>query len=223
MRGTPHKSTRDDAQRNEGQLMLITTATILTEQVQIHVGSDGEFTARTQGGETLARADSLKRVKRLARFELKKKQVRVAVPFTMIDYMSGKLTNAIAKGRHAGRHDTVLIWVDDGTENGRSDTISLYRWGASNQYLMGNLPAKSLKRIDYLFDQKRKTEERAEKIAALIEKWRDEHTINLAEVLDAALQEAAEAMTEDDDEPEESELDTQGVSDDDNLMELELP
>jgi hypothetical protein len=207
--------------------MLVTTATILTEQVSFHIGSDGMFTAQNREGEMLARADSLKRAKRLARFELKKKQVRVAVPFTMIDYIHGTIQNAIAKGRHAASRDRILIWVDDGTENGRSDTITLYRWGNRDQYLQGNLPAKSLKRIKYLFEQKRLTEARMEKITAFIEQWRDEHTINLAEVLDAALQEAAEAMTDTDEddngedlEPDVSEL--APPSDGENPMELDI-
>jgi hypothetical protein len=204
--------------------MLVTTATILTEQVSFHIGSDGMFTAQNREGEMLARADSLKRAKRLARFELKKKQVRVAVPFTMIDYIHGTIQNAIAKGRHAASRDRILIWVDDGTENGRSDTVNLYRWGSTATYLQGNLPAKAVKRIKYLFEQQQATKDRLDKIDELIAKWRDEHTINLNEVLDAALREAAENMqdTEDDDEPEISELDPPVSDEPDNPMELDI-
>lgn len=206
--------------------MLLTTATILTEQIQFHIDADGTFVAKNHVGETLARADSLKRAKRLARFELKKKQVRVAVPFTMIDAATGKLTNAIAKGRHASSRSRVLIWIDDGTENGRSDTIELYRWGSHNRYLDGNLPPKAIKRIDYLFQEKHKTEDRLTRIDGLIGKWRDEHTIDLNVVLDAALQEAAEAMQDDEppdtDEPTPDELDPPTPVSTDTPMELDI-
>lgn len=169
--------------------MKLRSHSILDVIVEIHVSDSGKFSAHGDSRTLASGCDTYKQALRGARIELKKKQIRVSVPYTTHD-----LLPAIARGRHHVSRD-ILIWADDGTENGKNGTLP-NRWGAPVVQLQGDLTDKDLARIKKLYTTKAKVEENLDKISAMIRAWVEEHSFDLAVAVDTAIAEAAEEMAE---------------------------
>lgn len=93
--------------------MLLVTTEIRKTQVEVHVGATGQFTIMMPGDgnrRSLANAATLEAAKQAASVELRKRAVKVSVPFITRDGKKG-----VATGRHAGNQD-ILATLEDGTK-----------------------------------------------------------------------------------------------------------
>jgi hypothetical protein len=180
--------------------MLIDRKTILDNAVEIHVNTDGQFHVYKQGTRDLiATGESMKQALRNARTEFKKEQIRVAVPFTYLN--GGELRPAIARGFHARDSYKILIWVDDGTKEGRNDQIHLY-YGTQREVLKPDLSDRDLRLIRKLLERRTKLAELKVQCDGLIQKWQDEHVFDLRAAVTEALTIAAESQANGDEDEE---------------------
>jgi hypothetical protein len=177
-------------------MAYITTRTILDHTVEVRVNQDGEFTVSEKGEHgVIARGESLKQALRAARMEYRKEQIRVAVPFTyMVD---GQLLPAMSRGFHAKDRYKLLIWIDDGTPDGRNDQIQIWGYGRNSNYLIPDIPEKDIRRITKLLERRVKLAQLTTECQALIEEWQTNHTFDLRAATQKALDEAAKTEPED--------------------------
>jgi hypothetical protein len=177
--------------------MFVTTKTVLDHRVDFHVDSQGQFYA-TEGQDLkrLATGESLKQVVRAVRQEFRKEQIRVAVPFTLLQ-RDGKLYPALARGFHARDQYKLLVWVDDGSPDGKNDQVESW---SGDKFLIPEIPPKDIARIQKLFQRKVKLSELTIECNRLIEEWQQSHTFDLRGATQKAIEEAS--LTEPD-EPEE--------------------
>ena len=180
--------------------MIVTTKTILDHVIEVHVDGDGQFYTMERGTHNrIATGDTMKQALRATRAEYKKEQIRVAVPFT---YMAGdgSMHDAISRGFHARDRYTILIWWDDGTKEGKND--SLQGWYRHKQVLVPSIPERDLRLIQKLLARRTKLRELTTQCDGLIEKWETEHTFDLRAATAEALAVAAEAEPDVEEEPE---------------------
>jgi hypothetical protein len=175
-------------------MTFVARKTILQTVVEIHLDSSGLFYTQVDGKTFTGRHESLKQAERAARTELKKDQVRVAVPFT---YMQGeKMYPAISRGFHAADKRKILIWIDDGTENGKNETLNYW---SRNKVLRADIPEQKMRWIQKLFERRRKLSELTRDCDARIRAWEEEFVFNISDATRIAVEEAAnkEPDTED--------------------------
>jgi hypothetical protein len=178
----------------------------------VHVDSDGKFfiVERGQRGR-IATGDSMKQALRAARMEFRKEQIRVAVPFTML-MPDGQMYSAISRGFHARDQYKMLIWIDDGSKEGKNEQIQSYGYGRNSSYLIPEIPEKDVARVKKLLERRVKLRELTTQCDRLIEEWQQAHTFDLRAATLRALEEAAESDSQADDQspvstPEDQEVD----------------
>jgi hypothetical protein len=181
--------------------MLITHKTILGTVTELHVNSEGQFYSMIDGKKTSRNYDTLKQAERATRTDLKKDQVRVAVPFTYLS--DDNLYPAIARGFHAADLYKILIWIDDGTENGRNESITSW----NHQALKPNIPEEDIAWLRKLFARREKLHKLTQQNEALIKAWENEHTFNLNQATKEAVEQAAQAQA---DEPDDGDTGLDG-------------
>jgi hypothetical protein len=197
--------------------LLVTTKTILDHQVEIHVDSEGKFLVRERDGHgVIAQGDSMKQALRAARMEYRKQQIRVAVPFTYLD--GPNLYPALARGFHASDRYRLLIWINDGTDEGKNDQVQMYSYGRATHFLVPDIPEKDLTRIRKLFEREKKLEELTVQCKQWIREWQDSHTFDLRAATEQALEEAARTQADDADEDQPSPVSTDEDKEVDELL-----
>jgi hypothetical protein len=88
--------------------MLLTTIEIRKTEVEVHVNNTGHFFIKAVSAEERSRAlgsgDTLEKAKQAASVELRRRAVKVSVPFRTTTGEQG-----IAHSRHAGNNDVMTI------------------------------------------------------------------------------------------------------------------
>lgn len=158
-------------------MALVGTREINNVEVEIHASKHGSWSIslppEEEGGnsrELAGHATSLDAAINKARLEIKKLQVKVAVPFKNREGQRG-----IATGRHARSRDKLLTEI-----GGKKEHVS-YR----DQVFQADMPQSVVDHLNELEDESRKLQ--AEK-REIIEKWK----FDLSKAVDEAIAKATE-------------------------------
>lgn len=160
-------------------MTMLGTREINNVEVEVHASIHGSWTIYKVGEGTgherhLATDEkSLENAVNKARMEIKKQQVKVAVPFKMLDGGIG-----VASGRHARSHSKILAKI-----NGKSEQIE---W--STRTLKHDTPQSV---IDHLHELREEQVKLQREERELYNEWK----FDLSTGVDAAIKEAVKAQS----------------------------
>lgn len=158
--------------------MKLNDVEILATPCEVHVTEDGVFSvylrnrADAEDARSLASDVTLDAAIEKAKPEVRKRKVKVAVPFVTT---SGK--RGVATGFHAGTGNVLVTWAD-----GKTEQLSR-RYGNQPQHLRADTPPTKLTRLEQI-------REESEALVTEAQAIRREHQLDLLTAVETAIEEA---------------------------------